>query len=40
MYLIGLQSLVDSLSLLPTTLVWSLSEIIRICARQRGSVTY
>lgn len=31
MYLIGLQSLVDSLSLLPTTLVWSLSEIIRIC---------
>lgn len=38
MYLIGLPSLVDSLSLLPT-LVWSLSEMIRICARQRGSVT-
>lgn len=37
MYLIGLQSLVDSLSLLPTTLVWSLSEIIRICASLRGS---
>lgn len=40
MYLIGLPSLVDSLSLLPTSLVWSLSEIIRICARQRGSVTF